>query len=386
MPSHSRGISLYVHVPFCAQRCTYCDFFFVTTKQGYDDFVTTLCQEVAQFGDQNSGQSSNTIYFGGGTPSRLSPQSIRHILRAIDQCFDTANVSEITLEANPEDISASRLEQFLDSGVTRISLGVQSFSNQDLKFMNRSHDAHQAMNACTLIDAAGFESWSLDLIFGVPGTSLLDWEKNLILAIETGVSHISSYSLSIESNTPLHKQVKRGIVNPVTDSEMSDQYQMTIDTLVDAGFEHYEISSFAYPGHRSQHNSNYWSHQNYLGFGPSAHSFWWDNEMIVRWKNVSNLRSYHALIREKKSPANFRESLTIQDLIREKIMLSIRTSVGINLSDLRERYGYALVEDKRDELLAMESNGLIYYDQTSIRLTERGKHICDQITEQLWPT
>lgn len=383
---NSQGISLYVHIPFCTQRCSYCDFFFVTTKRGHDEFVNALCEEIRLLARLYSHQSLTTIYLGGGTPSRISPQSIKKVLQEIHHGFDAEQVREITVEANPEDITASRLEQFLDFGVTRISLGVQSFSNSDLKFMNRCHTSSEAMEACALIHAAGFESWSLDLIFGIPSSSLLDWEKNLCLATETGVPHISTYSLTIEPRTALHKQIQRKLVKPVSDSEMSDLFQRTIDTLTDTGYEHYEISSFAYSGQRSLHNSQYWSHQNYLGVGPSAHSFWWDDEKITRWENVSNLPKYHALIREGKSPSILRESLTKQDLIHEKIMLAIRTSEGINLLDLQEQYGYSLVEQKQDKISTMEFHGFIYYDEEFLRLTESGKHICDEITQQLWPT
>ncbi len=385
MHSESGGVSFYVHIPFCAQRCSYCDFFFVTSTRGYEQFVDALCKEISQLAHSYPDHSLTTIYLGGGTPSRVSPQSIHQILQEIYHCFDTQQVREITLEANPEDISAPRLEQYLDCGVTRISLGVQSFSNVDLKVMNRCHNSTEAKDACTLIGAAGFQSWSLDLIFGIPEASLLDWEENLVIAMETGAPHISSYSLTVEPQTVLHKQVQRGVVNPVSDSMISEQFQKAIDMLTDADYEHYEISSFAHSGHRSLHNSRYWSHQNYLGVGPSAHSFLWDDEKIKRWKNTSNLRIYQALISEGKSPVTSSESLAKRDVIRERIMLALRTLEGVDLEDLQKRYGYNLAQQRQDKIFTMELNGLINYNEKFISLTDRGKHICDQITQQLWP-
>ena len=263
-----KDISLYIHIPFCTQRCSYCDFFFVTTKYGHDKFTDALCLELTQTSRNFPDTLVSTIYFGGGTPSILSPQVIRQVLKRIRECFDVSQVQEITLEANPEDITTRNLDELLNAGITRISLGVQSFRDEDLIFMNRCHNSEQAMHAIKLIQSAGFFSWSLDLIFGVPGASMQVWKDNVQRAAETGVPHISTYGLTVEPYTLLHKQVQRGLINVVSDEETSDQFETAIRMLKDAGLEHYEISSFACPGHRSQHNTRYWHHLNYLGFGP----------------------------------------------------------------------------------------------------------------------
>ena len=377
--------SLYVHIPFCTQRCSYCDFFFVTSRHGHEEFVNTLCLDVIQAGQRFLGTSLCTIYFGGGTPSRLPSGSIDQILGQIHDCFDTDQVSEITLEANPEDITESKLEELSNAGITRVSLGVQSFHDADLRFMNRCHHSDQAFRACSLIESAGFASWSLDMIFGVPGGSMQGWKNNLRLATEIGPPHISTYGLTIEPQTPLHKQVQRGRVTPVSDAQTADQFRVAMQVLRSADYEHYEVSSFARSGHRSAHNSRYWHHLNYIGLGPSAHSFWWQNGHAVRYENVCNLRTYSERVKENQSPVTFQETLTANDLAREKIMLALRTSEGLDLDLFEKKYQFSLIKEKRKELDTMRSLGIITWEETHIRLTDEGLHLCDQITEQLWP-
>jgi len=384
MGSDSQNVSLYVHIPFCTQRCSYCDFYFVTTKRGYEEFVDTVCLEINLLARSYPKQSLSTIYFGGGTPSLLTSSLIHRILTHIRHSFHTGHVREITIEANPEDITDSLLQELLNMGVTRISLGVQSFNDDDLKFMNRCHNSGQAIQACSRIQSAGFNSWSLDLIFGIPDASLNRWENNLIKAVNTGVPHLSTYSLTVESFTPLHKQVQKGQVTMSSDTHISDQFQFAMDILKKAGYHHYEISSFAQSGHQSLHNSHYWSHDNYLGVGPSAHSFWWENDKMMRWENVRNLRIYSDLVYQKKTPITFKETLSLHDLIREKIMLSLRTSQGIDLNDLERKYGYRMIGHQQQQLQLMEANGLIVQSKSFVRLTEKGMHLCDQITQQLW--
>jgi len=357
----------------------------VTTKHGHQEFIEVLCLEIIQLAQKFPGQSLSTVYFGGGTPSRLSSRAIRQILSCVGDCFDTRQVREITLEANPEDISAPKLEAFLNLGITRMSLGIQSFVDTDLRFMNRCHHSDQAFHACKLIRSSGFSSWSLDLIFGIPDASMSEWEKNLYHAIETESPHISTYSLTIEPHTPLHKQVKRGKVEPVSDGQTADQFQRAMEVFHIAGFDHYEISSFARSGHHSQHNTRYWHHTNYLGTGPSAHSFWWENGKARRWENIRNLHSYLNLVSAGKSPIHTEEILSENDLAREKIMLALRTSEGLDLQDLQITYGFDLVEHKQKDLTVMKSNDLIIQDGISIRLTQKGMHLCDHLTKQLWP-
>lgn len=385
MDLNRQSVSLYVHIPFCTQRCSYCDFYFVTTKHDHDKFVDALCLEITQVAQNFPDTCLSTVYFGGGTPSRLSPQAIARILMQIHTCFDTHSVCETSLEANPEDITAAGLEELKNAGISRISLGVQSFRDEELSFMNRCHSSEQASRACDLIHAAGFNSWSLDLIFGIPGTSIQGWRDNLQRAAETGVPHISTYSLTIEPRTPLHKQVQRGIVKPASDEQAADQFQQAMVTLKSIGFEHYEVSSFACPKHRSKHNMRYWHHTNYLGVGPSAHSFWWQDDQALRWENVRNLRAYTEMVTKEHSPAGSREILSDHDLTRERIMLALRTSEGLDLEHLRKRYGFDLIGHKQKELEKMTLQGLIIQHGTCIRLTTKGMHVCDGLTTELWP-
>ena len=385
MTAKQQEASLYVHIPFCAQRCSYCDFFFVTTQRRQTEFIDALCLEIAQTAQTFPNTLLSTIYFGGGTPSLLPSQAITHILAQICASFDTSQVDEITLEANPEDINAPVLEELIHAGITRISLGVQSFRNADLSFMNRCHDSDQALLACKLIQSAELSSWSLDLIFGVPGASTKIWQDNLYRAIETQVPHISTYNLTIEPQTPLHKQVRNGFVKPVSDEHAADQFQQAMDTLTSVGYEHYEISNFALPGHRAKHNTRYWQHTNYLGVGPSAHSFWWQSDKALRWQNVRSLRKYLETVTIAESPTVTQETLSMHDLARERVMLALRTSEGLDLDDLKNTYGLDIIAHKRDELLQMKAQGFIVQQGTHMRLTTQGLHVCDNLTAQLWP-
>lgn len=380
-----QNASLYIHIPFCTQRCSYCDFFFVTAKHGHEKFAETLCMETTQVAQNFSDLNLPTVYFGGGTPSRLSSQTITRILMHIQACFHLHPACEITLEANPEDITASGLEELRSAGITRISLGVQSFLDEELKFMNRCHNSEQALRACRQIHDAGFDSWSLDLIFGIPGASIEGWQDNLHQAIETGAFHISTYSLTVEPHTPLHKQVKRGIVKPASDKQIAEQFQMAMDILEPAGFEHYEVSGFARPRHRSRHNMRYWNHTNYIGVGPSAHSFWWQDQNALRWENVRSLRTYTELVTAGQSPISGRETLSDHELACERIMLTLRTSEGLDLEHLKNHYGFNLAKHKQKELEEMNVQGLITQHGTSIHLTTKGMHVCDGLTTQLWP-
>ncbi|MXW82130.1 MAG: radical SAM family heme chaperone HemW [Rhodothermaceae bacterium] len=385
MPANQQEASLYVHIPFCAQRCSYCDFYFVTSQRRQTEFIEALCLEIAQTARTFPNTLLSTIYFGGGTPSLLPPQSITHILAQICESFDTYQVDEITLEANPEDINAPALDELIHAGITRISLGIQSFRNADLRFMNRCHNSDQALLASKLIQTAELSSWSLDLIFGIPGASEKIWQDNLHRAIETQVPHISTYSLTIEPQTPLHKQVASGFVKPASDERAADQFQQAMDILTSVGYEHYEISNFALPGHRAKHNTRYWHHTNYLGVGPSAHSFWWQSNKALRWQNVRSLRKYLEAVTIAESPTVTQETLSMHDLARERIMLALRTSEGLDMDDLKTTYGLDLIAHKKDALQQMKAQGFLVQQGTRMFLTSQGLHVCDNLTEQLWP-
>ncbi len=377
---------LYIHVPFCRQRCVYCDFYFVTGQRDHSSFVEALCMELGRAAHRGFNESVATIYLGGGTPSQLASCDISRILAAADNAFDTSRVTEITIELNPEDTTATYLRELRELGINRVSLGIQSFFDDDLQFMNRSHNASEAARALELVAESDLDSYSVDLIFGLPKQPRTRWAANLERLAAFDPPHVSTYALTIEPKTPLHKQVARGLVTPETDESVAALYQTTMDTLREHGLEHYEISSFSKPGHRARHNQRYWTHANYLGFGPSAHSFWWDNASAAhRWSSVRSLHKYLSLIRSSKDATDNRESLTLETLGEERIMLGLRTAEGIELSVLKDIYGIDLVAVNGKAIESLAQAGLLSCDDGFLRLTDRGKHVCDHVTTRLLP-
>jgi len=377
---------LYVHIPFCRPRCVYCDFYFVTGHRDHSAFVEAITKEIRQSASQPPIEPLSTIYLGGGTPSRLASHDVDAILKAIRSAFDTSGVTEITMELNPEDSTRSYLQALKDLGINRVSMGVQSFFDDELQFMNRSHSADQANSALVHIAEAGFESYTADLIFGLPGQPNERWAENLNRLMAFDVPHVSTYALTVEEKTPLHKQIAKGLITPAADGVVSEHYQTAMDMLRDRGFEHYEISSFARPGHRSRHNSQYWTHANYLGLGPSAHSFWWDRSKgACRWNNIRNLRKYVLAIRSGTSTVAYREALTSKILALERIMLSLRTTEGLDLKMLNCTYGVDLIALRGPIIDKLSKAGLIQGDRKFLSLTDRGKHLCDSVVARLAP-
>lgn len=379
---------LYLHIPFCAQRCVYCDFYFVTTQKTHTAFVQALCTELEHYAHTHgTAEPIETIYFGGGTPSLLAEDEIARILETIYARYDTSAIREVTLEMNPDEVDRDYLEGLRALGVDRLSIGIQSFFQADLEWMNRSHTAAQAEEVLGLARRAGFDNFSVDLIFGLPDQPLEYWAANLEKVVGYEVPHLSTYSLTVEERTPLHKQVERGLVVPPEEEEMVERYRFTMDYLRECGYEHYEISSFARDGRRAQHNQLYWNHQNYLGFGPSAHSFWWGRlprPGAFRWANVRNLKRYEALLAQRQLPLDFREGLDPDALANEHILLRLRTAEGLDLEHLEDRYGVDLLIEKLDELAWLESEGLIAPIRNDrLQLTDSGKLLADAVTARL---
>lgn len=379
---------LYLHIPFCARRCVYCDFYFVTTAKSHTPLVEAMRREIEHRAVEFGGlEPVETIYFGGGTPSLLSLDEVDRLMQSCREGFDTRNLEEVTLELNPDDAGVTYLRGLRDLGVDRLSIGVQSFYADDLAFMNRSHGEVQARGVVDAAREAGFTNLSVDLIFGIPGQPAEYWAANLERAVRAGVPHLSTYSLTVEERTVLHNRVERGLVVPASDEDLAERYRFTIDYLRAHGYEHYEISSFALPGARSVHNSRYWSHRNYLGFGPSAHSFWWRGLPARRWANVRNLASYVSLVDQRQEPVDFREALSLDTLADEYLMLALRTDDGVDLDLLEDRYGTDLLEDRVDALARLEEAGMIRpVRNRRVRLTDLGKTLCDAVTTELLPS
>jgi len=366
----------------------YCDFYVVTTNKSPTSFVNALLHEIEHYGAQyGEKEPIHTIYFGGGTPSLLPPSDVYRILNALYDHFQIDDAAEVTIELNPEDMGLDEMRALCNLGINRLSIGIQSFFDDDLTFMNRNHTSEEAEQVVSVARQAGFENFTVDLIFGLPEQPFEYWAANLQKAVRLDVPHLSTYGLTVEERTPLFNQVQRGVVTPTDADTMNERYLFTMDYLGQHGYEAYEISSFAKPGFRSRHNQAYWTHTNYLGFGPSAHSFWWQRGLgsrAERWNNVPNLKKYEAILAQRHLPLDARDRLSLDDLGDEHILLSLRTSDGLNLNTLEQTYGIDLLDAKVDELAWLETDGLIEpIRNRRVRLTPNGRLVADAVANRL---
>ena len=369
---------IYIHIPFCKSRCIYCDFFTSTNESEMDSYVEALCKEIVLRKGELANDYVKTIYFGGGTPSRLNESHFQQIFGAISENYKLSNEMEVTIEANPDDLSHTYVDMLRELPFNRISIGIQSFDDQELKFLSRRHDANEAIQAVKYCQEKGFNNISIDLMYGLPNQTLAIWKRNLQQAIDLNIQHISAYHLIYEEKTRLYSLLQAGKVNPVDDDCSLQMFETLINTLTDADFEHYEISAFAKQGFISQHNSSYWTGLKYLGFGPSAHSF--DGEH--RWWNVSSLPKYIAGI-NSLSPNIEKEDIDLTTKYNEYIITGLRTVWGIDLDVMKTNFG--------DELYAyFLQNAQRYFnlnylkkEETNITLTKKGIFISDGIMSDL---
>ena len=324
---------IYIHIPFCRQKCHYCNFFSSASKKQREDFLAALHNELAQQKTYLAGETVRTIYFGGGTPSLLPPQVIQAVLRTIAVNYYVAPDPEITLEANPDDLTGEYLQALSGTPVNRLSIGVQSFFDEDLQALNRVHNASQAITVMNKIQDAGYRM-SVDLIYGIPGMTDDRWRKNLETVIRCGIPHISAYALTVEEKTTLHWMIEHKKYPPVSEEQAARQYMIIVKVLKEAGYLHYEISNFCLPDFESKHNSNYWKGASYLGVGPSAHSF---NGTSRRW-NVSNISEY-VNISNEGGIAYEEEVLTPVQRYNEYVMTGLRTMWGCKASYIVENFG-----------------------------------------------
>lgn len=376
---------LYVHVPFCSQRCVYCDFYFTTTNRETGAFARAAAVEIEAYGrEYGEREPLETLYLGGGTPSLLPLDELAVVLDAVHEHFDTSALREVTLEANPEDLDAATPGALRAMGVTRLSLGVQSFFDEDLAFMNRVHDGAQAEQAVEWV-ADAFDSFSVDLIFGIPDQPFEHWGANLEKALRLGAPHLSTYSLTVEERTPLAKQVQLGRVVPEGDETLRERYLFTHEYLEARGLAHYEVSSFAAPSHESQHNSLYWSHSNVLAVGPSAHAFWRETRSKAqRWANVAHLGRWRGLLEAGHLPVDSHEHLGADVLADEAVLLGLRRlDLGLDLDALARDYGADLLVERREVLSAMEGAGLLTVRDGRVRLTPEGAVVADAVAVRL---
>ncbi len=413
---------IYIHIPFCKQACSYCDFYFVTRDRLIPAFVENLVTEITHgpvlpegvlthtHPDDLCRHPLKTIYLGGGTPSRLHSDQLQRITEALADRFDLSQIREFTVEVNPEDLTREWLDAARRTGVTRLSMGIQSFQPELLEFMHRAHSEKQAHQALDLVAETGFDSFSVDLIYGNPGQSRRQLHDDLMQLLRYHPPHISAYSLSIEPKTRLGKQMELGRLTPQDDDEVAAQARLIRDTLAENGIYQYEVSNYAQPGHEAVHNSAYWRHENYLGLGPAAHSFYWPDgaDRAIRWYHPPDIHAWQhgvsslpsSLPSSDATPAvapagnaavensqventHFEtETLSLEQLAEERIMLGLRTTDGISTEELGSRYNYVFRETQQKEIMRFREKGWLAGDEP-LRLTDEGFAIADAITVQL---
>lgn len=366
---------LYIHIPFCKQACSYCDFYFSTRKQLVPDFVDALIAEIITYRDTPFIQETfKTLYFGGGTPSMLTEKQLEMILDAVNNVFKT-DFAEVTMEMNPDNVTEDYLRSLLQLGINRASMGVQSFNPDLLRFMHRAHTREEALNALKAIEKTGFPSFTADLIYGNPGQSVQTLKDDIQTLLLFRPPHISAYSLTIEPNTRLGKMAELGRITPPDDEFVAAHFEMVYDKLQQAGIYQYEVSNFAKPGKEAVHNSNYWSHKSYLGFGPSAHSFWWKKNRAERWNNPPDLKEY--ISEQGSAVSKNTETLELHTLAEERIFLSLRTVEGLNTETLQNVYGYILSGQQKQWLQNQTGLNTLIWEEDNIRCTHEGLKISD---------
>lgn len=370
--------SLYIHVPFCATRCVYCDFFSNTDTRYKEPYLRAIEKEMELRGEYIDDDTLETIYLGGGTPSRLSGNDLERIFNAISRRFSITEGAEITLEANPDDIRPDYLSALRDLPINRISMGIQSFRPEDLRLLNRRHDREQAIRAVELCQAHGFTNLSIDLIYGLPGQTPEAWEENLRQAIRLGTPHLSAYHLTYEEGTALYKRLQAGQVEPVDEEVSVTLFHILTERMAEAGFQHYEISNFARPGFHARHNSAYWIGKPYLGLGPSAHSY---NRTSREW-NVASLPLYLRGI-ESGQPATERETLDLSTRYNDFIITGLRTMWGISLDKLRAEFGEALLAYCQKQARPYIQRGLLRQENDRLALSRAGILLSDGIMSEL---
>lgn len=370
---------IYIHIPFCKQACHYCDFHFSTSLQYKSEMVDALMREIELRSAYLEDRKVDSIYFGGGTPSLLDTDEISRIIDAIAQRFDISSYAEITLEANPDDLNTAKVNALRSTPVNRFSIGIQSFFEEDLKWMNRAHTKAEASAAIMRVQDAGFENITCDLIYGYPLLTDEKWRCNMQQLIDFAIPHISSYSMTVETKTALDHFIKKGLSPAIDSDQAADQMNLLIDTLTRAGYEQYEISNFAKNGRYAQHNTNYWKGRHYLGIGPSAHSF---NGTSRSW-NVANNAKYISSIQTNQLSLEI-EHLSVRDQINECIMTSLRTMWGLDLELVEKKFGYAVKNYILAEAAPFINKQQLLRESHTLRLTDAGKLMADYIISELF--
>jgi oxygen-independent coproporphyrinogen-3 oxidase len=369
---------IYIHIPFCKQACHYCDFHFSTSMKKKEEMVLALSKELQLRKKEFQKGSIATIYFGGGTPSVLTPAEIRFLIDVIYENYTVVSTPEITLEANPDDLSEERIAAFAELGINRLSIGIQSFFEEDLQLMNRAHNSEEAQK-CLEIATRYFDNISLDLIYGIPGMTNERWQQNIETALSFGIPHISSYALTVEPKTTLNKLIQTGKVASPNDEVAQEHFMILVETLENNGFVHYELSNFGKENYFSQNNSAYWLGKKYLGIGPSAHSY----DGVSRSWNVSNNALYLKAIQHEELP-NEIEKLTLEDRYNEYIMTGLRTIWGVSLVRIEQEFGIEFLNYLKQQSQKFIDDGLLSIADDILKPTLKGKFLTDGIASDLF--
>ena len=369
---------IYIHIPFCKQACHYCDFHFSTSLKKKDEMVVALSKEIALRKNEFKDEIVETIYFGGGTPSILDIVDLRFLIDEVYLNYNMTENPEITIEANPDDLTEARITELSNNRINRLSIGIQSFFEEDLKLMNRAHNSAEAIK-CLEIATKYFDNISIDLIYGVPGMSNEKWMQNVEMALSFNVPHISSYALTVEPKTALHSFIQKGII-PMPDDEVAQEhFYLMVDKLEDNGFIHYELSNFGKENYFSRNNSSYWQGKKYVGIGPSAHSY----DGVSRSWNVSNNSAYIKSISANQLPSET-ETLTTTDRYNEYVMTGLRTIWGISLKRIESDFGPSYLNYLHQQSAKYIDDHLLFTDDDIIRTTKSGKFLCDGIASDLF--
>ena len=369
---------IYIHIPFCKQACYYCDFHFSTSLKKKGELVNALVKELRLRKEELKNETIETIYFGGGTPSLLSNDELELLIDEVYKNYNVSENPEITLETNPDDLNEIEIIHLSKTKINRLSIGIQSFFEDDLKSMNRAHSAKEA-RACLSIAICHFDNITIDLIYGIPNMSLEKWNENLQIAFSFGVNHISSYALTVEAKTALDTFIKKGIYPPIDEALALQHFDHLIDETARKGFVHYEISNFGKPDYFSKHNTSYWQGKHYLGIGPSAHSF---NGKQRSW-NVSNNTKYIKAIHQNKLPQEV-ENLTVNDRFNECVMTGLRTIWGISLNDIEVQFAKEFKHHLLNAAKRFIDEELLFIESETIKTTKKGKFLADGIASELF--
>ncbi len=371
---------IYLHIPFCKQKCSYCNFHFSTSFSLKDEMLSAIKKEIQLRHNELENKTLKSLYFGGGTPSVLSVDEIKSLIDEIQKYFSFDNNIEITLESNPDDLNKNFLEELSQTEINRLSIGTQSFFDEDLKLMNRAHNASEAESSIKRAQDFGLENISIDLIYGSPTSNFEIWKDNLSKTIELQVPHVSSYALTVEPKTALEKWIENGKIRSPEETEQNQEFYYMKDFLKDNGFDHYEISNFGKPGFHSKHNSAYWKSEPYLGIGPSAHSY---NGHLERSWNIANNPIYIKNLNQNILPIE-KEILTEKDRFNEMIMIGLRTIWGVDLNRINQNFSSEIIDYLNQEIKSKIESGILEIENNYLKIPEKHWFLADGIASDLF--